>query len=68
VELSQPFVAELIPNMAQEISAPGFSIQEFPILVLRELEMSNTGDGALPSNTAVKTWRDWRKWIGRTDG
>jgi hypothetical protein len=26
--------------MAQEVAAPGFSIQEFPILLLRELEVA----------------------------
>src|SRR6202034_413684 len=35
-----PFVAEPIPNIVQKISAPGFSIQEFPILLLRKLEVA----------------------------
>ena len=40
MELSQSFVAEPIPNIAQKIAAPGFSIQEFPILHLRKLEVA----------------------------
>jgi hypothetical protein len=40
VELSQSFVAEAIPNIAQKISAPGFGIKEFPILLLRKFEVA----------------------------
>jgi hypothetical protein len=40
VELSQSFVAELIPNMPEEVVASGFGLQEFPIPVCRKLEVA----------------------------
>ena len=40
LELSQSFVAELIPNVAQEVASPGFGIEKFPILRLGEVEVA----------------------------
>ena len=40
MELSQSFVAELTPNVAEEVAAPGFGIKELPIPIRRKLEVA----------------------------